>query len=442
MSEAQEISLGRSADADVRKQYKVYESAPLQDYVNSVGQKIAQHSHRPNLQYHFTVLDTPEINAFALPGGYVYVTRGILAYLNSEAEMAAVLGHEIGHVTARHGVRQASATQAANVGLTIVSIFVPGVTSTNLGQDLAGAWLSGYGRDHELEADRLGAEYLARTEYDPQAMIRVISVLKDQELFDLEVAKQEGRQPSHYHGVFATHPDNDTRLRQAVGESDHLTVEHPRGGYIDYMRHIDGLVFNDSNDQGVVRNGKFLHADLGIALTFPPEWKILNKPEKLIATSPQGDATIEFKVDDHPSGTPSDRAQRMAGGNSRLTTEVLNVGQLPAAIVTQSSAMTGVVYFNNKAYIIVCQAKSREAFDTRRNAMLDTVKSFHAMNKWEREQAKPLTIKLIIPHTGDTYDALARHSPLGKDAESYLRLINGNYPKGEPTPGQYLKVVE
>ena len=442
MSEAQEISLGRGANADVRKQYKVYESPALQDYVDSVGQKIAQHSHRTNLRYHFTVLDTPEINAFALPGGYVYVTRGILAYLNSEAELAAVLGHEIGHVTARHSVRQASASQVANIGVAIASIFVPEVGSSNLGNSLAGALLSGYGRDHELEADRLGAEYLARTEYDPQAMIRVIGVLKNQELFDAEIARQEGRQPRRYHGVFATHPDSDTRLQQAVGESSHLAVAQPREGYTDFLQHMDGLVFNDSGDQGVVRNNKFLHADLGIALTFPPGWRVQNQADKLVATSPSSDAAIQLKMDERPSGSPADYVRRMVDYNSDYPLETLEINRLPAAIVTLPAALAGVVYLDRKAYIIECKAKSREAFDAYRYGMLDTVKSFHALDQAERGQAKPLTIKLIMPRAGDTYARLAQHSPLGKGAESYLRLINGDYPRGEPTPGQYLKIVE
>ena len=445
MSEAQEISLGRSANADVFKQYKMYDSPALQDYVDSVGQKIAQHSHRPNLHYHFTVLDTPEINAFALPGGYVYITRGILAYLNSEAELAAVLGHEIGHVTARHGVRQASAAQAANIGVSIVSIFVPGINNAagqNLTNILGGALLSGYGREHELEADRLGAEYLARTEYDPQAMIRVISVLKNQELFDAEIARQEGRQPQHYHGVFATHPDNDTRLQQAVGESNHLAVANPREGYTEFLQHTNGLTFNDSSDQGVVRDNKFLHANLGIALTFPPGWRVQNQPDKLVATSPLSDATIQLKIDEKPTGTPTEYVRRALGFNSGGAVETLDIGQLPAAIVTLPSGMTGVAYFDRKAYIIECKAKSPEAFSSYRDDMLDVINSFHALDKAEREQAKPLAIKLISPVAGDTYAGLARHSPLGKEAESYLRLINGDYPKGEPAPGQYLKVVE
>src|SRR3989338_11183251 len=164
MSESQEIALGRQYHEQIiQEQYQVYESKALQDYVNNVGQKLAVQSHRPALNYRFTVLDSPEVNAFALPGGYVYITRGILAYLNSEAELAAVGGHEIGHVTARHGVRQQSAAQATNIGLTIASIFVPEVSSMggqNLTNLIGGALLSGYGREHELEADRLRAQYL------------------------------------------------------------------------------------------------------------------------------------------------------------------------------------------------------------------------------------------------------------------------------------------
>jgi len=442
MSEAQEVSAGRDADADVRKQYKVYESAALQDYVNSVGQKIAQHSHRPSLPYHFTVLDTPEVNAFALPGGYVYITRGILAYLNSEAELAAVLGHEIGHVTARHSVRQASATQATGIGMAIASIFVPQINSSNLGQTLAGALLSGYGRDHELEADRLGAEYLARTEYDPHAMIEVISALKNQELLDAEIARQEGREPRRYHGLFATHPDNDTRLQQVVDESRHLTVANPKVGYAEFLQQIDGLTFNESGDQGVVRNNKFMHTDLGLALSFPQGWRVQNLPDKLLAFSPQADAVIQLKMDEPSSGGPADYARRMGGFGSASQIEALDINGLPAALATMPATMAGVIYLNQKTYIIQCSAKSRAAFAAHRNDMLDTIHSFHALSETERRQARPLVIRLITAHAGDTYAGLAQHSPLGKAAENYLRLINENYPQGEPVPGQYVKIVE
>src|SRR5512134_1660334 len=154
MTEAKEIQLGDSYDSKVRSQYGVYPDPALQAYVQGIGQKLAAQSHRPHLKYHFTVLDSPEVNAFALPGGHIYITRGILAYLNSEAELAAVLGHEIGHVTARHGVRQHSAATATGV----VGAILGAATGIQATQDLfsvfGNAMLSGYGREHELESDR------------------------------------------------------------------------------------------------------------------------------------------------------------------------------------------------------------------------------------------------------------------------------------------------
>ena len=198
MSEDEEIALGRANDPKIRAQYGVYDDSALQAYVQRVGEQLATHSHRPGLVYRFTVLDSPEVNAFALPGGYIYITRGILAYLNSEAELAAVLAHEVGHVTARHAVRQYTAATAASIGANILSAVVPELGS-QAGQQLmnviGNALLSGYGRDHELESDRLGAEYLARTGFDPHAMIGVVGVLKNQEEFEKQRAKEEGREP-------------------------------------------------------------------------------------------------------------------------------------------------------------------------------------------------------------------------------------------------------
>lgn len=443
MSEPQEIALGRSSDIEVRKQYKVYANPVLQSYVNRVGQEIAKHSHRPNLQYHFTVLDSPEVNAFALPGGYVYITRGILAYLNSEAEMAAVLGHEIGHVTARHGVRQQSAAQATNIGISIASIFVPEL-NTQLGHDLSnlfgGALLSGYGREHELEADRLGADYLARTDYEPQAMIHVIGVLKNQELFDAAIAKQEGREPRRYHGTFATHPDNDTRLRQVVGEAGSLTVANPIENRDEFLKQADGLAFGDSIDEGVVRSNRFMHPGLGIALTFPPDWSVKNSPTQLVALSPQNNAAIQLKVDNKPSGTAAEYAHRLAGNGTPV--ESLELDNLHAALGTANSKVIGVVYYDRKAFLIQGSAKTPDALDAQRETIKNTIRSFRALSEDERKHIKPLAINLITVKKGETYAKLAQHSPLGKNAESYLRLINAQYPEGEPVPGQTLKIIE
>ena len=444
MSEEQEIAIGRQYNEQViKKQYQVYESKALQDYVDRVGQKLAKKSHRPHLQYHFTVLDSPEVNAFALPGGYVYITRGIMAYLNSEAELAAVVGHEIGHVTARHGVRQQSAAQAANIGLTIVSIFVPEINSMggqNLTNLIGGALLSGYGREQELEADRLGAQYLARADYDPQAIISVLRVLKNQELEDERLAKQEGREPRRYSGLFATHPDNDTRLKEVVGEADKLAPAAPFEGRSEFLAATDGLIFGDNSDQGVVRNNRFHHAELGIALQFPEAWRVHNLPTALVAFSPGGEARLQLKMDQKPRGSPVEYARRMMGYGTQVRS--LEINGLPAALIDAPDSVGGVIYLNKKAFILQGQGKTSQALAAHRNAIIDTLHSFHALTAEERKRYRPLSVRAITARQGDTYAGLAQGSPLGKSAESYLRLINAQYPDGEPQVGQRIKIVE
>ncbi len=442
MSENQEMAVGRKSDEQVKKQYAVYPDRNLQEYVNRVGQKLAKNSHRPNLEYHFTVLDSPEINAFALPGGYIYITRGIMAYLNSEAELAAVLGHEIGHVTARHGVRQNSAAQAANIGLTIVSIFVPQMNTTggrNLSNLLGSALLSGYGRDHELEADRLGAAYLARTEYDPQAIVSVIGVLKNQELQDIELAKIEGRQPRRYHGVFASHPDNDTRLQQAVGEASHQTVANPFVGRDEFLTLTHGMVFNDSVEQGVVRNNRFSQAELGISLQLPPTWQVHNLPDSLAAISPLGEAQMQMKMG-KPNGSPANVARTLAGTTGQV--EEVTINKLPAALVYFPTKTLAVVYVEQQVFLLQGESKTAPLFDKHKADMLKAIRSFHTLSAEERKQIKPLTVRVITAKAGDTLAKLAQRSPLGDSAERYLRLINAMYPTGEPQAGQKVKVIE
>ena len=193
MSESDEISLGQRYNKQIAKQQPTYPDKALNDYVTRIGQQLAAVSHRSKLKFEFKVVDSTDVNAFALPGGFIYITRGLLAYLNSEAELAAVLGHEIGHVTARHSVRQHSASTATGVLGAVVTAATGVRGSQDLFNLMGGALLSGYGRKHELESDRLGAQYLVKAGYDPRAIIEVIGVLKNQELFE-DSARQRRRQ--------------------------------------------------------------------------------------------------------------------------------------------------------------------------------------------------------------------------------------------------------
>ncbi|HVW65739.1 MAG TPA: M48 family metalloprotease [Nitrosospira sp.] len=460
MSEADEMRKGQQAAAEIGKTYEVYDDLPtLQDYVDEIGQKLAKNSHRPQLNYHFTVVDSPEVNAFALPGGYIYVTRGILAYLNSESELAAVLGHEIGHVTARHSIQQYSAATAANVATTLggiaAAVFLPqlgGQLAQGI-QSLLGfsgnVLLSGYGRGHELEADRLGAEYLARSGYDPQAMIKVIAVLKNQELFDIEVAREEGREPRRYHGLFASHPDNDTRLQEVIVEAQ----QYAKPGKADdrreeFLRRTRGMIFGDSVKHGIVRGNTFQHGEMGFTLSFPPEWRIQNKPQEVVATSPDGKALMALSLLDEVRGSPADLARERLRLDAAVQVLSVTSNGLPAAILNSPPKWegkpfkAGVIYLGDKAYLLAGRGDSSEAFDRHREEISGTIESFRALSDMEKKKIKPLEIKTIKVTGGTTYGSLAAKSPLGSNAENYLRLLNGHYPVGEPAPGQIIKIVQ
>lgn len=448
MSEEQEIQMGAQAHKDVLKEYAALDNPALQAYVNDVGQQLAKTSHRPNLKWHFTVVDSPDVNAFALPGGYVYITRGIMAYLNSEAELAGVVGHEIGHVTARHGVRQQSASTAAGLGAILGSILVPGMDNqagASLLQTLAQAWTSGYGREHELESDRLGAEYLAKTGYNPQAMIEVIGVLKDQELFAAEKAKREGRQPSTYHGTFDSHPSNDARLQQVVGEASKYTVANPREGRDDYLQKMEGVYFGDSPDQGVIRGNALLHEQLGLALQFPQGWRVQNRPDRVMATSPKGDALVELQQGPK-NDKPLDTLQKGLKLDPGARYDSGNLSGYPAAFAAGAQqgkpVVVAAVVFNGVQYLIAGMTKDQPTYDRERSTLRAAINSFGAITSAQKQAARPYVLRLITAQPGMTMAGLARQSPLGAHGESQLRLLNDLYPSGEPTPGQRLKIVQ
>jgi predicted Zn-dependent protease len=282
--------------------------------------------------------------------------------------------------------------------------------------------------------------YLARSEYDPQAIIKVIGVLKNQEMQDEQLAKQEGREPRRYHGLFATHPDNDTRLQQAVGEAGKQTVAHPVAGRSEFLAAIEGLVFNDNSDQGVVRNNRFYHGELGMTLQFPESWQVHNQPDVLAAVSPQGEAQIVMKAGGKANGTPVEFARRIAGYNAQI--QALEVNGLPAALIDLPDSVGGVVFLDKQAFILQGKTKNKPQLPAYRERIVATLKSFRALTAEERKQIKPLTIHVIPVWAGDSYAKLSRNSPLGQSAESYLRLINAQYPNGEPQVGQHIKVVE
>jgi predicted Zn-dependent protease len=455
LTEAQEISLGRQNDPKIRKQYGVYNDPDLQAYVQRVGERLAKQSHRPHLKYTFTVLDSDEVNAFALPGGYIYITRGILAYIQNEAELAAVLGHEIGHVTARHGVNQYSRAMAAQIGAGLLSAIVPEL-GNQLGQELlnvlGSALLSGYGREDELQADRLGAEYIARNHYDPEAVIGVVSILKNQEEFEKKRAAAENREPRVYHGVFASHPSADQRLQQAVGEAKKFkTGATTKVAREEYDRLLDGVIFGDSPREGVRRGSSFYHRDLNFAVDFPEGWKVSNKPKAVTATAPDGAALLDLRAFD--TGKTRDpreflstrletgdltREAKLEGGKLLGHTAVANIHTPFGNRDTRAS----VVFHGPKALVLFGATKASGELDKYDAPFLAAARSLRPLDAREKKFADGLRLKVRKAAAGETFAGLAKKSPLNAHGESILRLINAKFPNGEPKPGEPIRVIE
>jgi len=451
MSEDDEISIGRANHSKIIKRYGLYEAPELQRYVQKVGERLAAKSHRKNLIFRFTVLDTHEINAFALPGGYIYITRGLLAYLSNEAELAAVLGHEIGHVTARHAVRQQSAAAATGLLAAVIASQTNTNGAGNLLNTIGTALVRGYGRDHELESDRLGAEYLARSGYDPLAMIEVIRVLKNQEIFDKQIAKQEGREANVYHGVFATHPDNDKRLQQVVGRAKQLQkTSRNNNNRVDFLRNIEGLVFGDSEKQGIVRGNRFYHRELDISIKFPKNWRIQNQPDRIVAIAPGNKGLLQINMTDiNKRISPRQflrkrvKLDNLRNGETFRHNNHEGYTAISKVRTTYGTRLVRfvVIYKDNAAWIFQGVAKDENKPYKFDSEVLTTAKSFRNLTKQERQKAKPRRIHIITAKKNTRFAKLANKSQLGPNAEAQLRLLNKRYPDGEPTAGMPLKII-
>ncbi len=454
ISESQEIAIGREADPDVRREFGVYDDAGLNAYVQRLGSELAQKSHRPDLIYRFTVLDSPDVNAFALPGGYIYITRGLMAYLNSEAELAAVLGHEIGHVTARHSVRQISASQAAGIGYTVGAIFLPELRTQSAQQlfnVLGTSLIRGYGRGHELEADRLGAEYLARSGYDPDAMIEVIGVLKNQETAEQQLAAQEGREPRVYHGLFATHPSNDRRLQVVVGEARKFKTGAATSiGRDAYLDRIDGLRFGDSPAQGIRRGNLFYHEELDFKLTFPAGWRLENYPDRLEAASPDNQAQMLVLAQDRNRRiSPREFIVTRLNQSNLTAGRELDVGGLEAytgigrfdTVFGRRDTRVTVLYYHDKAYIFLGAVRSGPV-TARDGDFLATPSSFRPLSDEDRRYARGLSLRVVQAGLAERISDLAARSAPMNYPELQLRLINDLFPGGEPHPAQRVKIVQ
>ena len=454
MSEDDEARIGAEEHKKIVKDLGgVYRSDDLAGYVAEVGGRLALTSEMPKIAWRFTVLNDQEVNAFALPGGYIYVTRGLLALAENEAEMAGVLAHEIGHVTARHTAQRYSTAMATNIGLTGLSILgsVFGVPS-GLGQIVSsGAQmaLQQYSQGQELEADMLGVRYMSRAGYDPNAMTSFFKKLKAHS--ELE-AHQQGKD-GVTHNIMSTHPRTEDRIQQAMNLASAKTVTHPLVRRDVFLHHIDGIVFGDDPAQGVRRGREFLHPELKVGFTVPPRFVLFNSPKQVVALGPEKSRIIFDMVNPKEAPKIRDLARYLDGVWGRS----LNVGAVERLDINGMQAATGTARVSGadgerEVRLVVARAGLehiyRLAFITTPSEaralnveLRRTTYSLRRLSDAEARAIRPLRLKLYTVRSGDTVALLAQRFPFERFQREWFRVLN-DLSLGEAlVPGTQVKLV-
>jgi predicted Zn-dependent protease len=441
-SEEREIAMGQETDRQIRQQFGIYGDKALNEYVNRIGQSMVPYSHRPNLKHHFTVLDTPVVNAFAAPGGFIYVTRGILALMNSEAELAVVLGHEMGHVAARHSVKQLSGQMLAQIGLIVGSIISKDIRKV---AGLAGIGMQllflKFSRSDEYQADALGVSYARQAHYSPGEMLRFFSALEN----------MSGGSTSHKIPTFlSTHPmtkDRIARVKAMVTSQDvRLAVRQEP-----YLRRVDGMVYGENPRQGFVEKGIFYHPEMAFQFAVPANWVVENTPKQVVVGEKEGKAALLLQAE-----TTSQELDLYlnAKASTFAQAKLLKTASDPVNLLPCQHAFFQVPQEQGEplAVRLSCIRKGKTVFTfvavssygaagTYQPAMERSIFSFRELNDPHYLNRGPQRLSLLRPDGRRTFQNLLTDAGVDRKLWQQLAVFNSVRLEAVPEAGHLVKLV-
>jgi predicted Zn-dependent protease len=426
ISEAQEIAMGREYDPQIVASMGLVPDSGLQRYVATLGQQLAAQSERPGLPWTFRVVDDPIVNAFAVPGGFVYMTRGILAHFNSEAQLVAVLGHEIGHVTARHSAAQMSRAQLAQIGLVVGSL-----ASERFAQmaDLAGTGLGvlflKYGREDENEADALGLRYMRRTSHDVREMPGVFAMLGS-----LGASSGADAVPNW----LSSHPtpaDREQRIQRAIARipADSLGTIVERDSY---LRRLENVTYGINPRNGYFVGQRFNHPDMRFTMTFPEGWATRNEASAVIAMSATRDAAIQLTLSQAPTADAAVRAFTsqaglQAGAVQRPALSGFASAAVPFAAVVEADTLRGRVMFVEHSGVVLqlIAYGPAAAWATRQTAAERSLQSFAVLTDRAALEIQPQRLQVLrVDRASSISELRGRHaSPLTAEQLAVLNQV-------------------
>ena len=434
-SEAAEIDLGRQTDQQVRAMYGVYDDPALNDYVSKVGMQLVPHTHRPHLDYHFAVLDTPVINAFAAPGGYIYVTRGILALFKTEAELATVLGHELGHVNHRHSVKKLSQMLLVQVGLAV------GGALSETFKDISGLADVGiqlmflkFSRHDERQADTCGVNYSRSARYNPEHMIGFFNALE--KMGDLSGGGHS------LPGFLSTHPLTANRIKDTIDmllETDKQLMVNKNN----YLNHIKNVVYGEDPQQGFVEDNTFYHPQMRFSFAIPNEWNLQNQRSQVILVSKDENAAVILKVEETTEDLHNyaqKQASKLQGAtflnDSSMHINGLRTYQCLYEILQegQSNLKMRISYIRKQAHIYAFTSFStREDYGNYDFQFGAIVGSFKNLTNPKYLNRKPLKIRIIKADGRNTLRTYFQQAQIKKDIWPRFAIMNdmdlGEIPK-------------
>jgi predicted Zn-dependent protease len=447
VSEEQENRIGAEEAKKVEAQMGLLDHDPFAPYLTQLGTRLAEQSPRQGVAYQFHLVDMEEPNAFALPGGYVYVTRGLLALTNSEDELAGVVGHEIGHVAARHSVQSISKRGPFAAVFGIVS-GVTGLVSPLVGNIVGGIGdltqgliFSPYSRSQENEADEVGQGIAAKAGWDPLALSTFLSNLER----EVELYQGKPRKPS----FFDSHPPTPERvrktsvhattLRRAPREPISLTKDA-------YLARLDGLIVGQRAANGILVDQKFFQPDLNFFLELPDKWKVENTPQMLVAAAQDGEGGLLLRTVAEGQD-PLDGARALEKTSKAAIvskTERIKVGELPAArthlkVDSQTELDLTWIAHGGLIYQIAGIAPVRR-YQSMKPVLDAATNSFRPLTASERDSITEKRIRLVKAQAGETLQALAARSRSAWKPEE-IAVANGLKTSVSLEQGQLLKVA-
>jgi predicted Zn-dependent protease len=455
ISESQENQIGAEEHPKILAEFGgAYSEKPnLNAYVTQLGNSVAANAERKDVQYTFTVLNSEEINAFALPGGYVYITRGLLTLANNEAEVAGVLGHEIGHVNARHTAERAGQQQNAQIGAAIAQILgqmVGGDTGGELAGGLAnevGAdYLGHFSQQQEFEADSLGVRYLTKASYDPQAMASFLDSLNNETHLEAKIAGNEAAADAY--SMKQSHPRTPDRVQKAIEEAN-VPVANPVVNRDRYLQQIDGMLWGADPRDGVVKGSTFIHPGLKFAFDAPDGVKLQNSPDAVVG---QGNnmAMIFDLAAPAPSGPLTQYVSSQWQEGAKITdVQSFQVNGMEAAtgIATGSISDTPVsirmvaIRQSAKTVYRFLYATPPDNFKAMDKSFLASAQSFREISAEDAAGYAPKRIRVVTVKEGDTVTALAQQMQVDDAPADWFRVLNHLGASDQLQAGQKVKIV-